>query len=84
MKAKGILMHRSKNVIALRADQGNSTVVQVFNLDTKAKMKQAEIKEPVVFWRWIDEDTLGIIGKTGVYHTNINDSAAPTKIFDQD
>lgn len=84
MKAKGILMHRTKNIIALRADQGSSTVVQVFDLDTRAKVKQAEIKEPVVFWRWIDEDTLGIVGKSGVYHTNITDQAAPAKIFDQD
>ena len=29
MKAEGILMHRSKNVIALRATQGAKTVIQV-------------------------------------------------------
>lgn len=34
MKAEGILMHRSKNIIALRATQGTKTVVQVsiFNI----------------------------------------------------
>jgi hypothetical protein len=39
MKAEGILMHRSQNIIALRASQGQKTVIQVFNLDTKAKVK---------------------------------------------
>ena len=29
MKAEGILMHRSKNIIALRATQGTKTVIQV-------------------------------------------------------
>lgn len=29
MKAEGILMHRSKNIIALRATQGTKTVFQV-------------------------------------------------------
>ena len=84
MKAEGILMHRSKNIIALRAPSGNNTTIQVFDLDTKAKVKQCEIKETVRFWRWIDEDTLGVVGKTGVYHTNINDQNPPNKIFDQE
>ena len=75
-------MHRSKNMIALRAPSGNNTTIQVFDLDSKAKVKQCEVKETVRFWRWIDEDTLGIVGKTGVYHTKITDQNPPNKIFD--
>lgn len=84
MKAEGILMHRSKNIIALRATQGNKTVIQVFNLDTKQKLKHTEVDETVRYWRWIGEDTLGIVGKSGVYHTDINNTNAPTKVFDQE
>ena len=84
MKAKGTLMHRSKNIIALRADQGAGTVVQVFNLEKKERIKQVEIKEAVVYWRWIDDDTLGVVGKSAVYHVSITDQAAATKVFDQD
>lgn len=84
MSAEGILMHRTKNVIALRATQGTKAVIQVFNLDTKQKLKTCEINENIRYWKWINEDNLGIVGKQGVYHTNINDSAAPTKVFDQD
>ena len=84
MKAEGILMHRSKNIIALRATQGPKTVMQVFNLDTKAKVKQCELTENIRFWRWIGEDTLGVVGKTNVYHVDINSDAAPQKVFEQE
>ena len=84
MKAEGILMHRTKNIIALRATSGANTIIQVFNLDTKAKVKQCEVPEAIRFWRWIEDDTLGIVGKTNVYHTNINDATAPEKIFEQE
>lgn len=51
---------------------------------TKAKVKQCEVNEPIRFWRWIGEDTLGIVCKQNVYHTNINDTAAPERIFEQE
>lgn len=75
-------MHKSKNIIALRATQGTKTVIQVFNLDTKAKVKQCEVSETVRYWKWIEEDVLGIVGQTNVYHTNINTTEAPQKIFE--
>jgi clathrin heavy chain len=84
MNAEGILMHRSKNIIALRATQGTKTVIQVFNLDTKTKLKHCEVDETVRFWKWIGEDTLGIVGKSSVFHTNITDTETPTKVFDQE
>lgn len=92
-------MHRSKNIIALRATQGTKTVIQVsepiiiflfnfwiqvFNLDTKAKLKQCEVTESIRFWCWIGEDELGIVGKTNVFHTNINNTDAPARVFEQE
>ena len=82
MKAKSTLMHRSENIIALRADQGTGTVVQIFNLEKKERVKQIEIKEVVVYWRWIDNNTLSIVGKSAVFHVSIVNQAAPTKVFD--
>jgi len=82
MKAEGILMHRSENIIALRATQGTKTVIQVFNLDSKAKVKQFDVNENVRYWKWISESKLAIVGKTSVYHCDIKDEAAPTKVFD--
>lgn len=84
MKAEGILMHRNDNIIALRATQGTKTVIQVFNLDTKAKVKQFDINEAVRYWRWVSDSKLAIVGKVSVYHCDINDQAPPTKVFDQE
>lgn len=56
----------------------------MFNLDTKQKLKHCEVDEPVRFWKWISEDELGIVGKSNVYHTNINNTTAPTKVFEQE
>jgi len=71
MKADGILMHRQQNIIALRAQQENNTVIQVFDLDSKAKLKQCDIPEQIVFWKWITVNKLGIVCKSAIYHVDI-------------
>ena len=45
MKAEAVVMNPSSNILALR----NEKTLQMFNLDTKAKLKSAEL-EGVVFW----------------------------------
>lgn len=47
-------------------------------------MKHCEVNETVRYWKWIDENTLGIVGARSVYHTDILKPDAPEKIFDQD
>lgn len=42
------------------------------------------MNENVRFWRWISETKLAIVGKVSVFHCDINDQAAPTKVFDQE
>ena len=41
MKADSILMHKERNVIAVRVVAGDQTVVQVFDVDQSKKLKQA-------------------------------------------
>ena len=43
------------------------------------------IKEKIVFWRWISDSKLALVGTTSVYHLDMNGgaSAAPVKIFDR-
>jgi len=83
MKADSILMHKSKNCIAVRAASGDATVVQVFDMGAQKKLKEAQVPDSVVFWRWISEDVLALVGKSAVYHINITDSNAPQKMFDR-
>jgi hypothetical protein len=39
MKADSILMHKERNVIAVRAGAADQTVVQVFDIEASKKLK---------------------------------------------
>lgn len=75
-------MHYNKLIIALKAQQ---RTLQIFDLGNKAKLKSAMMTEDVVFWKFIDESTLGLVTETSVYHWNIFDpnQASPVKVFDR-
>jgi clathrin heavy chain len=48
-------------------------------------LKQCEIADEVVFWRWISNEKLGVVGKRSVYHVDITKPEEPAvKIFDRD
>lgn len=67
----------------LKSTAANRTL-QIFNIDTKQKVKSHENNENVVFWKWISESALGIVTDTSVFHWNINDTTSPPqKIFDR-
>ena len=86
MKAEGILMHRERNVIAVRAPQGDTqTIVQVLDLGASSKLVTCTLNEKTVFWRWISNDKLALVGTTAVYHLDITQgtSAQPVKVFDR-
>ena len=64
-----LLMHWTEDIAAIRySSDNNSTVIQVWEQKTNKKLKQIEVPERVVYWRWIDFKQLGIICKQGVYH----------------
>ena len=83
MKAESILMHKERNIIAVRATSGESTVVQVFDIDGSKKLKQAQVPDVAVYWRWISVNKLAVVGKVGVWHIDITDQNECTKIFDR-
>ena len=83
MKADANLMHRTKNIIAVRAPQGENTIIQVFDLDTKQKLKQAEVPEAVVFWKYITLTKIACVAKNAVYHIDITNQEAPARIFER-
>jgi clathrin heavy chain len=49
----------------------------------KSKLKSHLMHEDVVFWRWIDIKTLGLVTETAVYHWSVEGESAPVKIFDR-
>lgn len=83
MKADAILMHRNRNVIAVRAANGENTIVQVFDLDSRQKLKQFEVPEPVSYWKYISQTKIALVGKVAVYHADITNQDAPARIFER-
>ncbi len=71
--ADSALMCPDKKVIALKATTPGTPgdALQVFNLDTKAKLKAYQMPESVEFWKWITPTALGLITSTSVYHWDV-------------
>lgn len=42
--------------------------LQIFDLDKKEMVKDHSLDEDVVFWTWIDEETIGAVTESAVYH----------------
>lgn len=82
MSADNAIMHPKENVIALRA---NGTTLQVFNLGTKQRLKSFTLDTPVVLWKWLDDQVLGLVTATNIYTWNIFDGTnnGPEKLADR-
>ena len=49
----------------------------------KAKVKEHNMTEAIVFWRWINTNTIAIVTATAVYHWSMEGQSAPKKMFDR-
>jgi clathrin heavy chain len=45
--------------------------LQIFNIETKQKVKSHVNAEDVVFWKWVSDTTIGMVTDTAVYHWTI-------------
>ena len=79
MSADSAIMNPEKNILALKLQRQ----LQVFNLETKAKLKSHMSPQDVIYWRWISATVLGIVTTSSVYHWSIEDDAPPQKVFDR-
>jgi len=78
MKAEAALMNPSVNILGLRS----GATIQVFNLDSKQKLKSYSMPEPCVFWKWANANTLVLVTASSVYHWAL-DGGDPVKVFDR-
>ena len=76
MGGDSAIMHPSQMVISVRA---NGTIVQIFNLETKSKLKSFTLEEPVLFWKWLDEENLGFITARSIFTCNVFDGNVSNK-----
>lgn len=70
-------MHPSEKIIALRAktDGSSGHMIQVLNLETKARVGTAQMTEPVVYWRWVGPKLLALVTDRAVYHWTVGENA---------
>lgn len=82
MSADSAIMHPSQFVISLRA---NGTTVQIFNLGTKQRLKSFTMSQPVVFWRWLTPEVLGLVTEESLYTWQVFDGTndGPVKLTDR-
>lgn len=92
-KAEAVLAHPVRNWNAVRAKTPNNpatTTVLIYNMDSKDIMINSVIPEQVKFWSWVDENTLGVVGNTSIYHISIknvtqkNTTVQAEKMFDRE
>ncbi|CAM9577248.1 unnamed protein product [Chrysoparadoxa australica] len=80
ISAEAAIMNPNEKIVALRA-QGQ---IQIFNLETKQRVKNHAITDQVVFWRWISPLTIALVTTAHIFHWQIDDQSAPKKVFDRD
>ena len=72
--AESAIMNPNRKIIALKAaalGTGVGTSLQVFDLDSKTKLKGYAMSEIVVYWRWISPTKIGMVTARAVYHWDI-------------
>ncbi|PWN22946.1 putative CHC1-clathrin heavy chain [Microstroma glucosiphilum] len=77
--ADSAIMNPVSKILALKAGRQ----LQVFNLETKQKVKSHMSDADVTFWKWISPTSLGLVTETAVYHWSTEGEAGPKKIFDR-
>lgn len=84
-KVDAAMMHPTKNIIVVRAkNDKNATVLSVFNFDKEEKLKSLEINHNITFWKWLNEETIGIVTDNSVLTLNIyNKDELVKKVFDK-
>jgi clathrin heavy chain len=53
------------------------------NMAKKEKIKNIEFAEVILFWTWVNNDILGLVTATAIYHINITTQDSYTKVCDR-
>jgi len=86
IKADAAIMNPVSNIIALKAlnpPPSSGCVLQIFNLETKSKLKVWNCPDTVVFWRWLSPNKIALVTNTSVFHWSMDGDANPVKMFDR-
>lgn len=42
--------------------------IQIFNIEMKSKMKAHQMTDEIMFWKWVNLNTIALVTETSVYH----------------
>lgn len=79
ISADSAIMNPASKVIALKAQK----TLQIFNIEMKSKMKAHTMPEDVVFWKWINVNTIALVTEVAVFHWSMEGDSQPLKVFDR-
>jgi len=79
ISAESAIVNPVGDVIALKTGTG----MQILNIATGSVMKEHNMPEPVVFWKWISPSILALVTANAVFHWTMDGDSAPTKVFDR-
>ncbi|KAK7199875.1 clathrin heavy chain [Novymonas esmeraldas] len=79
--AESCVMNPKSKILALRSGRN----LQVFDVDASRRLKATLFHDDVLYWRWIDARTLGLVTASAVFHWSLDTAAddAPQLIFDR-
>ncbi|ESS68039.1 clathrin heavy chain [Trypanosoma cruzi Dm28c] len=79
--AESAIMNPKSKILALRSGRN----LQVFDVVAAKRLKVVLFSEDVVFWRWVDDRTIGLVSGTAVYHWSLDsaEDAAPERVFER-
>ena len=55
--------------------------LQIFNIEMKSKMKAHQMTDDVIFWKWINLNTIALVTETTVYHWSMEGKPHPQFSF---
>lgn len=77
----GAIMHPTSKVIGLRA--GNKLIIRNLEMQTDMKKYAMPANQSIVFWKWLNANTVAIVTDSAVFHWSMNGDADPVKQFDR-
>ncbi|KAL3856702.1 hypothetical protein ACJMK2_011426 [Sinanodonta woodiana] len=90
ISADSAIMNPASKVIALKGISvilahlaGAGKTLQIFNIEMKSKMKAHTMADDVVFWKWINVNTVALVTETAVFHWSMEGDSQPQKMFDR-
>ena len=73
ISADSAIMNPNSKILALKAATPGveGDALQIFDMNSKAKLKAVQFPQSVVFWKWVTPKKLGMVTATSVYHWDI-------------